>query len=91
MISHGSKDGFAKGAVHFGYNPARYHGALTPPIVQTSTYAFESLEEAEAVFRSEREGYAYAAPATPRSRLWRNGSPVRRRLRSASPWPQEWP
>ncbi|MFY8210981.1 MAG: methionine gamma-lyase, partial [Caulobacter sp.] len=36
--------GFSTRAIHAGYDPADEHGALTPPLHLTSTFAFESAE-----------------------------------------------
>ena len=60
-----SKGGFATRAIHFGYDPAIYSGALTPPVFMTSTYAFESAEDGEALFRGERQGYVYGRTRNP--------------------------
>jgi methionine-gamma-lyase len=65
MTRHPPKEGFATRAIHFGYEPADCCGSLTPPIFQTATYAFDSLEDAEAVFRGEREGYVYGRTRNP--------------------------
>jgi hypothetical protein len=37
-------------AIHLGYDPADEHGALTPPIFMTSTYAFEARRRAANCF-----------------------------------------
>jgi methionine-gamma-lyase len=66
---HG-KGGFATRAIHYGYDPAHYFGALTPPVFTTSTYAFESIEDAEALFRGEREGYVYGRTRNPTQALF---------------------
>lgn len=61
--------GLATRAIHFGYNPQDEHGALTPPLHLTSTYAFESAEAAGEVFAGEREGYAYSRVGNPTNDL----------------------
>ena len=38
-----SIQGISTRAIHLGYDPATEQGALTPPIYQTSTYAFETV------------------------------------------------
>lgn len=53
------KGGFATRAIHTGHNPADHLGSLTPPVFMTSTYAFETAEAGEQIFRGEREGYVY--------------------------------
>ena len=37
--------GFSTRAIHHGYNPLDYHGALNPPVFLTSTFAFSSRHE----------------------------------------------
>lgn len=56
--------GAATLAVHAGEEPDPETGALEPPIVLSSAYAFESAEDAAAQFRGEREGWIYSR--------WRN-------------------
>ena len=57
--------GFATRAIHYGYNPAENHGAVTPPVYMTSTYAFESAEQGGAMFRGEIPGYIYGRTRNP--------------------------
>lgn len=64
------KRGFATRAIHHGYNPADHMGAVTPPVYMTSTYAFESVEDAETLFRGEREGYVYGRTRNPTQALF---------------------
>ena len=66
----GAKTGFATRAIHYGYDPAEHDGALTPPVYMTSAYAFESVEDAEALFRGEREGYVYGRTRNPTQALF---------------------
>ncbi|QEX22126.1 methionine gamma-lyase [Hypericibacter adhaerens] len=61
--------GFATRAIHLGYEPASEHGALTPPIFMTSTYAFESAEAGAELFRGERAGYIYGRNRNPTQAL----------------------
>jgi methionine-gamma-lyase len=61
--------GFSTRAIHLGYDPAREHGALTPPIFMTSTYAFESAEAGREMFRGERPGYIYGRTRNPTQAL----------------------
>jgi len=61
--------GFATRAIHEGYDPADAHGALTPPIYTSSTYAFGSAEEGMATFAGEREGYIYSRVGNPTTGL----------------------
>ena len=61
--------GFATRAIHFGYDPADEHGALTAPVFMTSTYAFETAEIGQELFRGEREGYVYGRTRNPTQAL----------------------
>ena len=63
------KLGFSTRAIHHGYDPASEHGALTPPIFMTSTYAFESAEAGGEMFRGERPGYVYGRTRNPTQAL----------------------
>ena len=64
-MSKGSnrRPGFQTRAIHFGFDPAEHHRAVTPPIYMTSTFAFESVEEAEMV--AEQAGATYAREHNP--------------------------
>ena len=58
--------GFATRAIHVGYEPVEEtHGALTPPIYMTSTFAFETAEEGSAKFAGEIPGYVYGRSKNP--------------------------
>ncbi len=57
------KPGFQTRAIHHGFNPAEHHRAVTPPIYMTSTYAFETVEEAETI--AEQAGATYAREHNP--------------------------
>ncbi len=61
--------GLATRAIHFGYNPHDEHGALTPPLHLTSTYAFETAEAGGEVFAGEREGFVYSRVGNPTTDL----------------------
>jgi len=61
--------GFASRAIHHGYDPASEHGALTPPLFQTSTYAFESAEAGRDLFLGKRDGYVYGRTRNPAQSL----------------------
>jgi methionine-gamma-lyase len=67
--SNNPPEGLATRAIHFGYNPHDEHGALTPPLHLTSTYAFETAEHGGEVFAGEREGYVYSRVGNPTSDL----------------------
>lgn len=57
--------GFATRAIHYGYDPLAYHGALNPPVFLTSTYGFPSVESGAARFAGEEEGYIYSRVGNP--------------------------
>jgi methionine-gamma-lyase len=61
--------GFATRAIHFGYDPMQEHGALTPPLHLTSTYAFESAEAGGEIFAGDRAGYLYSRVSNPTNDL----------------------
>ncbi|VAV93330.1 Methionine gamma-lyase, partial [hydrothermal vent metagenome] len=51
---------FATRAIHHGYDPQDEHGALTPPLHLTSTFAFATAEEGGEMFQGERAGHIYS-------------------------------
>lgn len=57
--------GFATRAIHFGYEPTTEHGALTPPLHLTSTFAFESAEAGAEIFSGKRGGHTYSRISNP--------------------------
>lgn len=57
--------GFATRAIHLGYDPVDYEGALTPPLHLTSTFAFESVEQGANVFAGQTPGYFYSRISNP--------------------------
>ncbi len=57
--------GMATRAIHYGYNPLRYEGALNPPVFMTSTYAFPDSETGAARFAGKDNGYMYSRMANP--------------------------
>ena len=61
--------GFSTRAIHLGYDPAAEQGALTPPIYQTSTYAFETVEQGAEYFAGTRPGYVYGRTRNPTQAL----------------------
>jgi methionine-gamma-lyase len=61
--------GLSTRAIHHGYDPAEEHGALTPPIFMTSTYAFETAEAGSELFRGERAGNIYRRTRNPTEAL----------------------
>ncbi|MBL1435740.1 MAG: methionine gamma-lyase [Rhodobacteraceae bacterium] len=67
--SNNPPQGLATRAIHFGYNPQDEHGALTPPLHLTSTYAFETAEAGGEIFAGEREGFVYSRLGNPTTDL----------------------
>ena len=67
--SRNAELGLSTRAIHHGYDPAEEHGALTPPIFMTSTYAFETAEAGSELFRGERVGYIYGRTRNPTQAL----------------------
>lgn len=63
--SRNSSFGFSTRAIHGAYNPADAQGALTPPVHLTSTYVFDSVENAAEVFAGTRDGYIYGRTRNP--------------------------
>ncbi len=61
--------GLATRAIHFGYDPQSEHGALTPPLHLTSTYAFETAEAAGETFAGDRPGFVYSRVGNPTNDL----------------------
>lgn len=59
------ENGFSTRAIHEGYNPLDYHGALNPPVFLTSTYAFDRTETGANRFAGAQEGYIYSRVGNP--------------------------
>ena len=57
--------GFSTRAIHEGYDPLAYHGALNPPVFLTSTYAFERSDTGSDRFAGAAEGYIYGRVGNP--------------------------
>lgn len=60
---------FATRAIHQAYNPLDHHGALTPPMHISSTYAFENVEQGGAAFEGENDRFIYARLGSPSQQL----------------------
>ncbi len=56
---------FESAVIHEGYDTKDMLGSLTPPLFQTSTYAFDSAEQGERRFAGEEEGYIYSRLKNP--------------------------
>jgi len=57
--------GFSTRAIHHGYGPQAHQGALIPPVYQTSTYAFPTVEHGAACFAGEADGHFYSRISNP--------------------------
>ncbi len=51
--------------VHGGQHPDKETGAVSPPIYQTSTFAFKSADHGARLFSGEEEGYIYTRLSNP--------------------------
>ena len=60
---------FETDVVHGGQHPEKLTGALTPPIYQTSTFAFENVEQGAARFGGREKGYMYTRLGNPNTDL----------------------
>ena len=56
---------FATKAIHAGYDPNKHQNSLTPPIYQTSTFTFPTVEQGANRFAGIEEGYIYSRLANP--------------------------
>lgn len=65
MIDPSQTFGFATRAIHLGYDPHDYHGALIPPVFMTATYAFENIAQGQRRFLGEEPGYVYSRVGNP--------------------------
>ncbi|MGO8738078.1 methionine gamma-lyase [Rhodoblastus sp.] len=65
MTSKKAEHGFATRAIHHGYNPLDYHGALNPPVFLSSTYAFPTARAGSDIFAGEAPGYIYSRVGNP--------------------------
>jgi methionine-gamma-lyase len=58
--------------VHGGQHPDKSTGALSPPIYQTSTFAFRDADHGASLFKEEAEGYIYTRISNPNINLLAN-------------------
>lgn len=65
MTIRNTPEGFATRAIHFGYDPLDYHGALNPPVFLTSTYAFDRTDTGSSRFTGDEQGYIYGRVGNP--------------------------
>ena len=52
-------------ALHSGYQPESDHGSRAVPIYQTTSYVFDSVDDASALFNVERGGHIYSRITNP--------------------------
>ena len=60
-----SKAGFQTRAIHFGHNGESHFGSVAQPVYMTSTFAFDEVAEAQAVFSGESDRYVYGRQHNP--------------------------
>ncbi|MDF0730701.1 methionine gamma-lyase [Pseudomonas entomophila] len=65
MRGANDKTGFSTRAIHHGYDPQSHGGALVPPVYQTATYAFPTVEYGAACFAGEAGGHFYSRISNP--------------------------
>ena len=63
-MSHNKNLQFDSKTVHAGMNDYEF-GPIVPPIYQTSTFKFESVEQGASLFKGEGEGYIYTRMKNP--------------------------
>lgn len=63
-MSHGEKLDFSSRCVHSGIKENEF-GSVVPPIYQTSTFKFNSVEHGASLFAGEEEGFIYTRMANP--------------------------
>ena len=59
------RHGFNTRAIHLGYDPQSHQGALVPPVYQTTTFAFPTVEHGAACFAGQADGYFYSRVSNP--------------------------
>ena len=52
-------------ALHSGYVPESDHGARAVPIYQTTSYVFDSVDDASSLFNVEQGGHIYSRISNP--------------------------
>ncbi|PWB33697.1 methionine gamma-lyase [Pseudomonas sp. SDI] len=65
MSGSTKQTGFATRAIHHGYDPLAHGGALVPPIYQSATFAFPTVEYGAACFAGEEAGHFYSRISNP--------------------------
>lgn len=69
-MADAARHGFATRAIHSGEAPDPVTGALNAPLYQTSTYAFTSLAQKQAILSGEQEGYFYTRDGNPTASMY---------------------
>jgi methionine-gamma-lyase len=64
-MSANDKHGVSTRAIHAGVHPDRWEGAVSPPIYQTSTFAFDSTAQGAGRFAGTEDGYIYTRLGNP--------------------------
>ena len=65
MPDTANQQGFATRAIHHGYDPLAYHGALNPPVFLTATYGFATSASGSERFAGNEEGFVYSRVGNP--------------------------
>ncbi|MDD8019841.1 MAG: PLP-dependent aspartate aminotransferase family protein [Acidobacteriota bacterium] len=60
-----SKENLETQVIHAGYEPDEATRSVSPPIYQTSTFAFESAEQGAALFAGKEKGFIYTRLGNP--------------------------
>jgi methionine-gamma-lyase len=61
--------GFQTRAIHQAYDAAEHLGAVSPPIFMTSTFSFDQIADAAAVFAGESDRFVYGRQHNPTQQL----------------------
>jgi len=72
MMDIGKKYSIETMAIHAGSEGKNANNALNPPIYQTSTFVFDSIEHVEKVMSFESDDYVYTRGNNPTLRLFEN-------------------
>jgi O-acetylhomoserine (thiol)-lyase len=56
---------FSTKALHWGYSPADHMNCLSPPIYQTTSYEFQSIEDGRQLNSGEKAGHIYSRVSNP--------------------------
>ena len=68
-LTRDEKLGPSTSCVHVGSEPDPAHGAIAPPIYQTTTYAIPNVGELIARYRQRKPGFTYTSTGNPTQRL----------------------